>query len=79
MAQRQDGWALAKAGVPAVVVGGSFSDMRLLGHFLQGPYHGPADSAGDGLVLEGAAEDAELLVAIGRKAADPARYQRPNS
>jgi Zn-dependent M28 family amino/carboxypeptidase len=79
MAQRQDGWALAKAGVPAVVVGGSFSDMRLLGHFLQGPYHGPADSAGDGLILEGAAEDAELLVAIGRKAADPARYQRPNS
>ena len=79
MAERQDGWALAKAGVPAVVVGGSFSDMALLRAFLGGDYHGPADAPGEGLVLEGAAEDTELLIAIGRKAADPALYQRAGS
>jgi hypothetical protein len=41
------------------MVGGSFSDMRLLGAFLAGPYHSPADNPGPGLVLDGAAEDAD--------------------
>ncbi|HEX8262256.1 MAG TPA: M28 family peptidase [Allosphingosinicella sp.] len=72
--ERQDGWALARAGVPAVMVGGSFSDMKKLGAFIAGPYHSPADNPGPALVLDGAAEDAELMVALGRKLADPALY-----
>ncbi|HEX6375574.1 MAG TPA: M20/M25/M40 family metallo-hydrolase [Allosphingosinicella sp.] len=72
--ERQDGWALARAGVPAIMVGGSFSDMKRLGAFLAGPYHSPADNPGPGLVLDGAAEDADLMVALGRKLADPALY-----
>ena len=77
LVQRQDGWALARAGVPAIMVGGSFSDMKLLGTFLAGPYHSPTDNPGPGLVLDGAAEDAELMVALGRKLADPAQYEPP--
>ena len=51
--------------------------MELLNNFLSGPYHGPDDEVGPGLVLDGAAEDANLLVALGRRLADPADYQRP--
>lgn len=75
--RRQDGWALSRAGVPAVMLGGSFSDMAMLNRFLEGPYHSPDDEVGPGLVLDGAAEDATLLVALARRLADPALYQRP--
>jgi Zn-dependent M28 family amino/carboxypeptidase len=71
---RQDGWALMKEGVPAIMVGGSFSDMKELGAFLSGPYHGPDDDLGRPLILEGAAEDADLMIALGRRLADPALY-----
>ncbi len=77
LVQRQDGWKLAQAGIPAIMVGGSFSDMDLLNAFLSGPYHTPADQLGGRIVLEGAAEDANLLVALGRRLADPSVYQRP--
>jgi Zn-dependent M28 family amino/carboxypeptidase len=76
MIQRQDGWMLARAGVPTVMVGGSFSDMKVLRDFLGGPYHKPEDDLDHPLVLEGAAEDAELLIALGRKLADPEQYRR---
>jgi len=76
LVQRQDGWALASAGVPALMVGGSFSDMALLNRFLEGRYHAPDDQADDHLVLDGAAEDANLTVALGRRLADPAAYPR---
>ncbi len=75
--QRQDGYKLAQVGVPAIMVGGSFSDMRLLNAFLSGPYHQPSDQLGGRIVLDGAAEDANLLVALGRRLADPNIYQRP--
>jgi Peptidase family M28 len=75
LVERQDGWALARAGVPAIMVGGSFSDMKKLGAFLAGSYHSPADNPGPGLVLDGAAEDAELMLALGRMLADPAVYE----
>jgi len=75
--QRQDGYELAEVGIPAIMVGGSFSDMRLLNAFLSGPYHKPEDQLGGRIVLDGAAEDANLLVALGRRLADPAVYQRP--
>jgi Zn-dependent M28 family amino/carboxypeptidase len=75
--ERQDGWALARAGVPAIVVGGTFSDMKRLGAFLAGPYHSPADNPGPELVLDGAAEDADLMLALGLKLADPVQYPSP--
>jgi hypothetical protein len=78
LVQRQDGWALARHGVPTLMVGGSFSDMTLLGHFLEeGRYHSPDDQADGQLVLDGAAEDMTLTVAIVRRLADPSQYQRP--
>jgi hypothetical protein len=78
LVQRQDGWALARHGVPALMIGGSISDMALLGRFLEnGRYHTPQDEADGELVLDGAAEDMNLTVAIVRRLADPTQYQRP--
>ncbi|MGE0178547.1 MAG: M28 family peptidase [Sphingomonas sp.] len=74
--QRQDGWRFTQAGIPAIMVGGSFSNMELLNGFLRGNYHQPADQPGPGLQLEGAAEDTTLMVALGRRIADPQAYQR---
>ena len=73
--QRQDGWALTRAGVPTVMVGGSFANMTTLGAFLSGPYHRPNDDLAREIILDGAAEDTDLLIALGRKLADPAQYQ----
>jgi Zn-dependent M28 family amino/carboxypeptidase len=77
LVQRQDGWAFTRAGVPAIMVGGSFSDMTRLNAFLGGRYHKPDDQADAQLELGGAAEDANLAVALGRRLADPAQYARP--
>jgi Zn-dependent M28 family amino/carboxypeptidase len=75
--RRQDGWAFARNGIPAIMVGGSFSNMALLAAFLDGPYHKPEDQLGGPIMLDGAAEDANLLVALGRRLAEPAHYRRP--
>jgi hypothetical protein len=75
--QRQDGWKLTQVGIPSVMVGGSFSNMALLQAFLGGNYHQPTDNPGPGLMLDGAAEDTTLMVAIGRRLADPQVYRRP--
>lgn len=79
LVRRQDGWALAQRGVPTLMVGGSFSDMALLGRFLGdgGRYHSPDDQVDGQLVLDGATEDTNLTVAIVRRLADPTQYQRP--
>jgi hypothetical protein len=74
--ERQDGWALAQRGVPAIMVGGAFSNMALLNAYLGGRYHGPDDAADGQLMLDGAAEDANLIVALAGRLADPATYQR---
>jgi len=68
--QRQDGWALGGKGVPSLMVGGSFSDMPLLEKFLESDYHQAADNFSDAIPLGGAAEDADLHVALGRVFAD---------
>ena len=68
--QRQDGWALGAKGVTSLMVGGSFSDMPLLEKFLGSDYHDPADEFSDKVPLGGAAEDADLHVALGRVFAD---------
>ncbi|HEX8223468.1 MAG TPA: M20/M25/M40 family metallo-hydrolase [Allosphingosinicella sp.] len=73
--QRQDGWALTRAGVPSIMVNGSFADMKKLGAFLSGPYHSAADNPGPRLMLDGAAEDTDLMIALGRKLADPAQFE----
>ena len=64
--RRQDGWALAQKGVPALMVGGSFADPVLLETFLSDDYHGPDDELTDATELGGAAEDADLHVALGK-------------
>lgn len=76
MVQRQDGWKLNQVGIPTIMVSGSFSDMPVLMAFLQSTYHKPNDEVVESLQLGGAAEDADLLVALGRRLADPAVYQR---
>ena len=73
--QRQDGWALGAKGVTSLMVGGSFSDMPLLEKFLESDYHEPADEFSDKIPLGGAAEDADLHVALGRAFADTKRWK----
>ena len=72
--QRQDGWALGAKGVTSLMVGGSFSDMKLLEAFLGSDYHQAADNFSDKIPLGGAAEDADLHVALGRAFADTKRW-----
>ena len=72
--QRQDGWALARAGVPAVMVGGSFADMAALQRFLGGAYHGASDNVRPDLPLAGAAEDANFAVLLAQRLANPRQY-----
>jgi hypothetical protein len=74
--ERHDGWVFFERGIPAVMVGGSFTDPELLMGFLSGRYHVPEDEA-DGLELGGAIEDVWLHIALGRAFADPARYRAP--
>ncbi len=73
--QRQDGWALGAKGVTSLMVGGSFSDMKLLEAFLSSDYHSAADNFSDKIPLGGAAEDADLHVALGRAFADTKRWR----
>jgi Zn-dependent M28 family amino/carboxypeptidase len=73
--QRQDGWALGAKGVTSLMAGGSFSDMALLEAFLSSDYHGPGDQYSDAMPLGGAAEDADLHVALGRAFADTKRWR----
>lgn len=67
--QRQDGWVLAQRGVPMIMAGGSFSDMKLLNAFLAGHYHGPTDELRPETELGGAVEDANLHIELIRRAA----------
>ncbi|PTQ10151.1 peptidase M28 [Sphingomonas oleivorans] len=74
LVERQDGWALIQAGVPAIMPGSAFADMERLNRFLAGDYHGPGDEAGKGIELGGAAEDGAFFVMLGRLLADPERF-----
>ena len=67
--QRQDGWALAQRGVPMIMAGGSFSDMKLLHAFLDSAYHSPKDELRPETELGGAVDDANLHVELVRRAA----------
>ena len=74
--QRHDGWAFYQYGVPAVMVGGSFTDPELLNGFLRGRYHRYDDEV-EGMELGGALEDTLLHIALGQAFADPQRYPGP--
>ncbi len=74
--RRQDGWALAEKGVPALMVGGSFADMKKLQVFLSGDYHGPGDELTGNTELGGAAEDTDLHIALGKYFASGRKYSR---
>ena len=74
--QRHDGWAFYQYGIPAVMVGGSFTDPELLNGFMRSRYHRYDDDMTD-IELGGAVEDTLLHIALGRAFADPARYPGP--
>ncbi len=73
--RRQDGWVLAERGVPMVMAGGSFSDLKLLNAFLKSDYHQPSDELRASTDLGGATDDANLHVELVRRAAS--RYFSP--
>jgi hypothetical protein len=64
--KRQDGWALMKHDVPAVMVSSSWSDIGLVERFMEGDYHRPGDQLSRGIELGGAADDVEFLVLLAR-------------
>jgi hypothetical protein len=68
--RRQDGWAFTQRDVPAIMAGGSFADPALLQAFLGGPYHQPSDELTESIPLGGAADDADLHIALTRRLAD---------
>lgn len=72
--QRQDGWALVQAGVPAVLVSGTYGSTAVLDPFIAARYHQPSDQA-DAVELGGAVEDLLLHEALIRRTADPATYR----
>jgi hypothetical protein len=74
--RRQDGWALVSKGVPALMVGGAFSDMQRLQSFLADDYHGPEDELTNKTELGGAAEDADLHIALARYFANQRKFPR---
>lgn len=80
--RRQDGWALMKHDVPAVMISSSWSDIAVVEAFMGGDYHRPGDDANHAIPLGGAADDVEFLSVLARWFSDPrkvpfARNGRP--
>ncbi len=71
--QRQDGWALVQAGVPAVLLSGTYGNRAILDPFIAARYHQPSDEV-EGIELGGAVDDLLLHEDLIRVIADPARY-----
>ncbi|MEQ1496451.1 MAG: M28 family peptidase [Novosphingobium sp.] len=71
--RRQDGWALMKHDVPAVMISSSWSDLGQIERFMEGDYHRPGDQLSRGLELGGAADDVEFLVGLVRWFGDARR------
>lgn len=74
--QRQDGWALMQAGVPSVLLSGTYGTRAVLDPFLASYYHRPGDEVAR-LELGGALEDLVLHEDLIRLLADPERYPTP--
>jgi hypothetical protein len=76
--RRQDGLALSEKGVPAIMVGGSFSNLGALEKFLASDYHGPNDELSSEMVLSGAAQDADLHIELGKYFASTRSFKGKN-
>jgi hypothetical protein len=68
--RRQDGWALMRHDVPAVMVTSAYGEIPRLEHFFDTDYHRPSDVVKPGIELGGAAEDVAFHVALVRYCAD---------
>jgi Zn-dependent M28 family amino/carboxypeptidase len=71
--QRQDGWVLTEAGVPAVLLSSTYGSRMVLDPFIASRYHQPSDEAGR-IEYGGAIDDLILHEDLVREIADPARY-----
>jgi hypothetical protein len=75
---------LAEKGVPALMIGGAFADLKRLQDFLERDYHGPDDELTEKTEFGGAVEDAALHIALGnhfaskRKFRNIQKVKRPN-
>ncbi|QDH34716.1 M28 family peptidase [Porphyrobacter sp. YT40] len=74
--QRQDGWALIQAGVPAVLLSSTYGSRAVLDPFIGSRYHRPSDEAA-AVELGGAVQDLLLHEDVIRIVADPARFPAP--
>jgi len=72
--KRQDGWALIRHDIPAVMVTSAYGDRPRFEHYLATDYHRPGDVVKPGLELGGAAEDVLFHVALVRYFADPRQW-----
>jgi len=70
---RQDGWALVQAGVPAVLLSGTYGARSILDPFIATRYHQAGDEA-EVIELGGAIDDLLLHEELIRRIADPGRY-----
>ncbi len=75
--QRQDGWALMRHDMPAVMVTSAYGEIDRLEKYFDTDYHRPLDVVKPGLELGGAAEDVAFHVALVQYFADPRRYGVP--
>ena len=72
--RRQDGWALTRHDVPAVMVTSAYGDIARLEKFFDTDYHRPGEVVKDAIELGGAAEDVQFHVALTRYFGDLRRY-----
>ena len=74
--RRQDGWALLRHDVPAVMVSSAWGDIALVERFMDSDYHRPTDVVKPDLELGGAADDVDFLIALTRWFADPKKVPK---
>ena len=74
--RRQDGWALLKHDVPAVMVSSAWGDMTVVERFMDTDYHRPTDVVKPDLELGGAADDVDFLIALTRWFTDPKKVPK---
>ncbi len=77
--KRQDGWALLRHDVPAVMVTTAYGDIARMERYFDTDYHRPTDISKPSIELGGAADDVAFLVTLGRTFADTKRYPTPAS
>ena len=75
--RRQDGWALLRHDVPAVMVTTAYGDIARMERYFDSDYHRPTDVSKPSIELGGAADDVAFLVTLGRTFSDPKRYPSP--